>query len=202
MRDPEWVMLTDAQRGQLVAIWLLAADNNGIIPSSASLVKKLCHMDTDPDLNLFISLKFLIGDAIVTPSGSQSDANVTHQTRLDKTRPDKKVTGRFTPPTLKEVSDYCDQRKALGKPQVDPETFIDHYEAGGWMRNKTKIKCWKSCVRTWEKSQRRHETPKNQIGQKTYERLQQALQGSGGQGNSDDQQYVPQLTIGKKDGEC
>jgi hypothetical protein len=59
MRHVEWVGLTDAQRGQLVGIWLLAADHNGVIPASPSIIKKLCHMDTEPDLNLFISQGFI-----------------------------------------------------------------------------------------------------------------------------------------------
>lgn len=54
--------------------------------------------------------------------------------------------GRFTPPSVSEVSDYCRERKN----GVDAQKFIDHYEANGWMRGKTKIKCWKACIRTWE----------------------------------------------------
>ena len=59
MRHVEWVSLSDAQRGQLLAIWLLAADNNGVIPASATIIKKLCHLDTEPDLNLFIEHGFI-----------------------------------------------------------------------------------------------------------------------------------------------
>ena len=29
LRNPQWVMLTDAQRGQLVSLWILAADRDG-----------------------------------------------------------------------------------------------------------------------------------------------------------------------------
>jgi len=56
---------------------------------------------------------------------------------------------RFTAPTLDEVAEYCKERGN----NVDPNRFIDHYEANGWMRGKTKIKCWKACVRTWEKNE-------------------------------------------------
>ena len=41
MRNPDWVGLTDAQRGQLVAIWLLAADRDGVILASPQMLKKL-----------------------------------------------------------------------------------------------------------------------------------------------------------------
>ena len=103
---------------------------------------------------------------------------------------------KFLPPSLQEVADYCQSRNN----KIDPEVFIDHYEANGWMRGKNKIKCWKSCVRTWEKSPRRHETPKRKIGELANERLQQALKGSGDQGNSNDWQHVPKLTTGEEAG--
>tara|TARA_R110000851_G_scaffold120395_2_gene248741 strand:- start:1087 stop:1785 length:699 start_codon:yes stop_codon:yes gene_type:complete len=59
-----------------------------------------------------------------------------------------KPTGRFTPPTIEEVAFYCLERQNL----LDPNHFMDHYEANGWMRGKSKIKSWKACVRTWEKN--------------------------------------------------
>lgn len=86
MRNPEWVSLSDAQRGQLVVIWLLAADHDGAIPASSSTIRKLCHMDADPDLELFASLGFIEPDANVTPERRQADANVTHQSRVEESR--------------------------------------------------------------------------------------------------------------------
>src|SRR5690606_6746155 len=74
----DWVSLTDAQRGQLVAIWLLAADHDGVIPASPEIIKKLCFMDSEPDLQVFIDHGFIEAppdwrqrDANVTPSGRQ-----------------------------------------------------------------------------------------------------------------------------------
>ena len=65
-----------------------------------------------------------------------------------------KKKGRFTPPSLSEVEDYCQEREN----GIDAEAFLNHYDANGWMRGKTKIKDWKACVRTWEKR-----TPKEDI---------------------------------------
>jgi hypothetical protein len=52
----------------------------------------------------------------------------------------------FTPPTVEQVRGYCDSRCN----NVDPQNFVDHYTGNGWIRGKTKVKCWKACVRTWE----------------------------------------------------
>ena len=56
LRNPDWISLTDAQRGQLVTLWMLAADNNGVIetpggasfcedvPNVAKYLSELGHM--------------------------------------------------------------------------------------------------------------------------------------------------------------
>ncbi len=68
------------------------------------------------------------------------------KTRLDKTRLEKNK-GRFTPPTLEEITSYCLERKNA----VSPQAFLDHYETNGWVQGKGKpIKSWQACVRTWE----------------------------------------------------
>lgn len=78
MRNPEWVGLSDAERGQLVAMWLLAADHDGVIPASADIIQKLCFMSDVPDLKKFNDLGFLDygcqGDATLTPERRQLDA--------------------------------------------------------------------------------------------------------------------------------
>lgn len=89
LRNPEWVSLTDAQRGQLVAIWLLAADHEGSIPNSELVVQQLCYMKKKPNLQLFVDLGFIEIGVALASSGSQADDSVTPQTRLDKTRLDK-----------------------------------------------------------------------------------------------------------------
>lgn len=61
----------------------------------------------------------------------------------DSSNTDKR---RFTPPTVEEVRSYCNERRN----GVNPQKFIDHYTANGWMVGKNKMKDWKAAVRTWE----------------------------------------------------
>ena len=59
---------------------------------------------------------------------------------------------RFVPPTVDEIKEYCDRR---GSWLIDPQAFIDYYEARGWMLNKDrKMVNWKAAVRTWENNER------------------------------------------------
>ena len=80
--NQKWVMLSDAEKGQLVSIWVLGADNNGKIPADATLVQKMCMLDSRPNLNKFIELHFLsadgcIDDAKATPKRRQVDSPET-----------------------------------------------------------------------------------------------------------------------------
>ena len=56
------------------------------------------------------------------------------------------------PPSLEQVTAYCKERHN----NVDPQTFIDFYESKGWMVGKNKMKDWKACVRTWERSRKKN----------------------------------------------
>lgn len=52
----------------------------------------------------------------------------------------------FEKPTPEQVSAYG---KEIGF-GINGHEFVNHYEASGWMRGKTKISNWKACVRTWK----------------------------------------------------
>ena len=80
---------------------------------------------------------------------SDCHSNITEHKRRKDIGADAPKSARFTPPTPEQVADYCQERGN----SIDAQQFIDHYEANGWMRGKTKIKDWKACVRTWEKNQ-------------------------------------------------
>lgn len=85
-------------------------------------------------------------DEICIQNVSDSDTQV----RLGKVRKGKDRVN--IPPTLEEVSAYCEERHN----NIDPQVFIDFYESKGWMVGKNKMKDWKACIRTWEKSDRKH----------------------------------------------
>lgn len=71
----------------------------------------------------------------------------------------KRKAKPFTPPTVKDVKTYCDERHN----GVDAERFIDFYESKGWMVGKNKMKDWKACVRTWEKSNIKERTKDEKV---------------------------------------
>jgi len=56
---------------------------------------------------------------------------------------------KFIKPSLKEVQEYCQERSN----GIDPQAFLDFYEAKGWRIGKEPMRDWKAAVRTWERRQ-------------------------------------------------
>ena len=63
---------------------------------------------------------------------------------------------KFIKPTVEEVKEYCLERKN----NIDPEYFIDYYNANGWKVGKNPMKDWKASVRTWERRKKEEQGEK------------------------------------------
>jgi hypothetical protein len=80
-------------------------------------------------------------------SVTESTQSKVKESKVNKTKEEKSIK-RFKEPTLKEVADYCLERKN----EVNPDNWMNHYAAKGWMIGPNKMKDWKAAVRTWEKN--------------------------------------------------
>jgi len=79
----------------------------------------------------------------------QTDTNKNVKNDKNDKNESRSVSNRaFAPPSLQEVSDYCNERKN----NVNPQKWHDFYLAKGWMVGKNKMKDWKAAVRTWEET--------------------------------------------------
>lgn len=66
----------------------------------------------------------------------------------------------FEPPTVSDVEAYCDER---GSYLIDPQQFVDYYQARGWiLTNGKKMVDWKAAVRLWEKNERERQRKSQQ----------------------------------------
>lgn len=76
------------------------------------------------------------------------------------TNTNTKEKGKFVPPTLEDVREYCIERGS----KVDPVKFFDYFTAGGWKDSKgNPVKNWKQKLLTWEAYQPK-EAPKQETG--------------------------------------
>ena len=51
----------------------------------------------------------------------------------------------FSPPSREDITVYC---REMGY-SIDADSFLDYYEANGWMIGKAAMKDWKAAVRRW-----------------------------------------------------
>ena len=87
---------------------------------------------------------------------SVTDVSIGYQYPMDTVSDNNNKTA-FKAPTVDEVRAYCQERQN----SIDPERFINYYEAKGWMLGKDMMKDWKAAVRSWEKKEKEHEPNKS-----------------------------------------
>ena len=94
--------------------------------------------------------------------------NNTNNIYIDKSKKEKNESKNFIKPTIKEISEYCKERKN----NIDSEQFFDFYESKGWLIGKNKMKDWKAAIRTWERNnknkQKESETCQSNFGAYRY----------------------------------
>jgi hypothetical protein len=142
--NPEWSVLSDSEKGQLLSIWLLAADKNGTVPLEPKLIQKMCMLDDAPNINRFIDLGFLLpsGNHVVTSRPADGD-QVVAQSREEESReeesreeeivipsrPVKPVTINYTQEFLLFWKEYPSSRRGNKKrafanwKKIDPSLY-------------------------------------------------------------------------------
>ena len=62
---------------------------------------------------------------------------------------EEKATKRFkfVKPTLAQVAEYAKEIKF----DLEPQQFLDYYDANGWRAGKNPMKDWKAAIRTWKR---------------------------------------------------
>lgn len=58
----------------------------------------------------------------------------------------KTAKKQFVPPTVEEVRQYCAEN---GYDTINPDAFVDYYEANGWKVGNQAMKDWRATVRNW-----------------------------------------------------
>lgn len=88
-----------------------------------------------------------------TTDDTTDDTPLDTQTRMSKKNKNIRYIGAtapvFTPPTLDEISSYCQERNNT----VDPEAFFDYYKRSDWKLTRGgRMTDWKATVRSWERN--------------------------------------------------
>jgi hypothetical protein len=171
MSNSDWVSLSDAEKGQLVSMWIVAADKGGRLPDEPAMIRKMCLLDGTPDINKFKRLGFI--DAKRMPRRRQPDAPETEaETEAEEetdlkpliecfdliwskypNKQGKKTAEGHYNSTVKSEEDYKDICTALSNYISyieNPNTFQGYKHGATWFNN---WKDWITFVPPPEKSQ-------------------------------------------------
>ena len=142
MTSAKWAILSDSEKGQLVSMWIAAADKKGKIPNDANLMRKICMLDDAPNLNKFIDLGYFVSDGCqtddtATTKSQQSDAPET-ETETDKRQKRHTSNAMHFDAWWKEYPKKKEKKKALAiwkRRKLD--TLADTIRADTIQRNET-----------------------------------------------------------------
>ena len=126
--------LYEVSRGA-VQNWLKMLDDNGYIDRTV-----IYKQGSREIMHRYINLK---DKGSVKISTDNTNINITNTNLTDSN-----TKGSFVKPTIIDIKEYCKERKN----NVDCETFFNFYESKDWLIGKNKMKNWKACIITWEKS--------------------------------------------------
>ena len=116
MTDPQWAILSDAEKGQLVSLWICAADRDGIIPADKKILKKICCLDVEPNLKKFIQLQFLTDhDNQMTTTCQPNDAPETEtETETEKRKSIQKEKVSLDDLDIKHIEEWLTAKRVAG----------------------------------------------------------------------------------------
>ena len=92
-----------------------------------------------------------IDTRVITLVNTPSKEKFTDNTNINITNTnltDSNTKVGFVKPSIIDIKEFCKERKN----NVDCETFFNFYESKDWYIGQNKMKNWKACVITWEKS--------------------------------------------------
>ena len=112
--------------------------------STSETVKKC--VSNEVDTIKYKPFKIYCIDTLLIEYEYTTDTNLQKEKEKEKEKVTKKPTGKFTPPTINDIQEYCKERKN----KVNAEKFYNFYQAKGWMVGSNKMKDWQAAVRTWE----------------------------------------------------
>ena len=125
--------LYEVSRGA-VQNWLKMLDDNGYIDRTV-----IYRQGSKEIMHRYINLK---DKGSIKNYTDNTNINITNTNLTDS---NKKAF--FKKPHVFDIKNYCLERNN----NIDAEAFWDFYESKNWLVGKSKMKCWKAAVRTWEK---------------------------------------------------
>ena len=124
LSNPKWAQLSDAEKGQIVSLWIVAADNNGELPDDPNVIRKMCQLDDIPDINKFKELGFLEDDSCQLSDNLATTCQpVDNQVATQCPQHDAKDTPRSSPLVPPSLSPAPQTLPPIIPPTHSPNTL-------------------------------------------------------------------------------
>jgi hypothetical protein len=81
MSSATWAALEDIDKGHLISIWIVAADRDGVIPANPAVLRKICQIDNQPDVNKSETETEVETETELKPYGPSGDGPVDENTQ-------------------------------------------------------------------------------------------------------------------------
>jgi hypothetical protein len=108
-----WISADDANRALMVALMLIAADTDNLIPADPAYIRRRAYLNTEPDFSRLLEVGFLERASTLLATCKQDARPETEtETETEKTKPprgSKILKPTATPkPTAKSLTGGCD----------------------------------------------------------------------------------------------
>ena len=163
LNNRDFITLPVASKALAPLLWLLASEHeDGVFDASTdelSFRLRMTEKEIESGLKPLIQKGFFL-DASTMLAPRLQDATPETETETETEGEERQKRVRFKKPNVDEVGDYCIERNN----GINPQAFVDYYEANGWKVGRNPMKDWKASVRTWEQSRKEKSRSKNQGG--------------------------------------
>lgn len=139
------IKLIDTSRIRKILIWLEQEQMISRIGTGLATLITIVNYDLYQPL-----------DTGLDTSWTQAGHNNKNERMKEINKENISIGKNFKKPSVKEIGDYCSERKN----NINPQAFWDFYESKGWLVGKSSMKDWKAAVRTWE-NKRKEENKKD-----------------------------------------
>ena len=146
----KWYAVNEAKTGTFVGktgtfvgkTGTFVGKTGNFVGKNCNFVGKNCNFVTPYDKSAGTYVNFVrTSDNFVKPIPDKTTDKTTDIT-IGKEKVKRET---FSPPTLEQVREYCQDKGYT----INPETFIDYYTSNGWHVGKNKMRDWRAAVRTW-----------------------------------------------------
>ena len=126
LTSSKWAVLTDSEKGQLISLWIVAADKSGEIPDDPRILMKVCQLDDHPNINKFIELGFLVAEC--QPNDTQTTPKRQPNDSPEERRGEESIVEKSRGHETKKLTLDIKSMRAMRPDDVDKQLWDEYLQ--------------------------------------------------------------------------